>query len=136
LPTVKKKEKRENKFKLEIPIYNTILYVQIGGNEKDIREYIASEGGIGFNPSEINVETLAITYELSDCRYLIWFRDYRNTPKFIGVLAHEVYHFVHFMMRNIGQEPSEDSEESYAYLVGYTVENISMRLQGKAEKKS
>lgn len=36
-----------------------------------------------------------------------------------GVLAHEIFHAVDFIMRRIGITLSSDSDEAYTYLMGY-----------------
>lgn len=37
----------------------------------------------------------------------------------LEVLTHELYHATHNILNWIGVHPSDDSEEAYAYLIGY-----------------
>lgn len=37
----------------------------------------------------------------------------------LEVLTHELYHATHNILNGIGVRPSPDSEEAYAYLIGY-----------------
>lgn len=45
-----------------------------------------------------------------------------------STLAHEIFHAVDFIMRDIGMKLTEHSHEAYAYLVGYLTEQIYKRL--------
>lgn len=42
----------------------------------------------------------------------------------LSVLAHEIFHCVHAIMKRIGQRLTDDSEESYAYLTEYIFSEI------------
>ena len=50
---------------------------------------------------------------------IIWLRH-----KNIADLAHEVFHVVHWIMKYKGIYLSDDSEEAYAYLLEYLMEEI------------
>ena len=45
-----------------------------------------------------------------------------------GTLAHEIFHAVDFIFRRIGMTLSEDSDEAYAYMIGYLTEEIYKKL--------
>lgn len=47
-----------------------------------------------------------------------------KTTKEFGTLAHEIFHSVDFILRTIGITLSKDSDEAYAYLIGYLTEKI------------
>lgn len=42
-----------------------------------------------------------------------------------GVLSHEAFHAVHFLMDAIDMPLSQDSSEAYAYLLGYIVNKVT-----------
>lgn len=45
-----------------------------------------------------------------------------------GCLQHEIYHAVNYIMSFIGVKYSEDSEECFAYLIGYITEQCYNKL--------
>lgn len=56
--------------------------------------------------------------------FFIWMLSKPKTAEDIGFLAHKIFHAVAEMMRTIGVRFSEDSEEIYAYTVGYLMHQI------------
>ena len=56
--------------------------------------------------------------------FLLWMPRIPETAVEFGTLSHEIFHTVCFVMKGIGAEFSDDSEEPYAYLVGYLTEKI------------
>lgn len=51
-----------------------------------------------------------------------------KTSREYGCLQHEIYHAVNYIMSFIGNKYSEDSEESFAYLIGYITEQCYNKL--------
>jgi hypothetical protein len=45
-----------------------------------------------------------------------------------GTLAHEIFHCVEFLMERIGMRLTVDSDEAYAYLIGYLTTEIYKRI--------
>lgn len=66
---------------------------------------------------------------LESGKTIIRLKHYPNTPVGKSTLAHEVYHAVCFLMDHIGMRMSSDSEEAYAYLIGYLTEKIYEKLK-------
>lgn len=56
--------------------------------------------------------------------FYIWMPYKPETPEDMGFLAHEIFHAVVMMFEVIGAEPSSQSEEFYAYTIGYLMERI------------
>ena len=46
-----------------------------------------------------------------------------------GTLQHEIFHAIDFIFRKIGISLSADSDEAYAYLIGYLTEKIYEKLK-------
>lgn len=59
---------------------------------------------------------------------LVRLRDYPTTPKHFGTLAHEISHATNYVMSYIGNKPSDDSEESYAYFTGFLTQKVHEKL--------
>lgn len=51
-----------------------------------------------------------------------------ETPEFYGTLAHEIFHAVEFIAEKIGLKLTDDSDEAYAYLIGYITTEIYKHL--------
>lgn len=112
---------------ISIDLYDRDLMVHFGGkkelenvlkryHDKETIDYILKE--VDFN---VNGYTL---YNSNKGVYLVWMPSSPSTPKEFGILTHELFHASVAMMEAIGVEPSESSEESYAYLIGYLTKKV------------
>lgn len=61
---------------------------------------------------------------------VIWLPCEPETPKQIGILAHEAFHAAEIFAKSIGIKHSKESSEFYAYLIGYVVTE-TLRRCGK-----
>jgi hypothetical protein len=52
-----------------------------------------------------------------------------NNPEHMGLLQHEIFHAVGFIMQEINTPLNEDTHETYAYLIGYLTEKIYLTLK-------
>ena len=52
-----------------------------------------------------------------------------KNPKEYGTLQHEIFHAVDFILRKIRITLSADSDEAYAYLIGYVTEKIYEKVK-------
>lgn len=59
---------------------------------------------------------------------LIRMYELRETAEWYGNLAHEIFHAVEFIMERIGMRLTIDSDEAYAYLIGYITKEVYKRL--------
>lgn len=116
-------------FVIDIPLYNRDLLVVFGDTE-----YLAKQ------VSEACDIPLHEVYPIiddidgrSDGRYyfnveqgsrFVWMPRVPKNPQEYATLAHEIFHAVFGIMDEIGVSPSEDSEEAYAYLIGYLTKEI------------
>lgn len=60
---------------------------------------------------------------------LIRMYELRDTPDWYGHLAHEIFHAVEFIMERIGAKLTAESDEAYAYLVGYLTKEIHKKIK-------
>lgn len=47
-----------------------------------------------------------------------------DTPEQFGTVSHEIFHAVDFIFRRIGLQLTAESDEAYAYLIGYVAEQF------------
>jgi hypothetical protein len=57
-------------------------------------------------------------------RTLIRLKNYPTTATDHGIIAHEIFHAVDFLLERIGIKLSGDSGEAYAYLIGYVTQEV------------
>ncbi len=50
---------------------------------------------------------------------------YPKSPEQIGMLAHEIFHVVEFMLRRVNIKLCKKSDEVFAYLIGYYTTEIN-----------
>lgn len=56
--------------------------------------------------------------------FIVWMPRLPQTAAELGTLSHEIFHAVQALMINIGASLSDDSEEAYAYLIGYLTKKV------------
>lgn len=60
---------------------------------------------------------------------LVRMYELRDTPEWHGNLAHEIFHAVEFILERVGMKLTIDSDEAYAYLIGYITTEIYKHLK-------
>lgn len=77
-----------------------------------------------------NPQSTGRTVMFSGGQTVLRLRKYPKCPVTKGVLAHEVFHAVHFILDRIGTPLEiEKSDESYAYLIQYLTKEIYNKLK-------
>lgn len=62
-------------------------------------------------------------------RGIIRLKSYPHTCEDYGVLQHEIFHYVTFIMDKIGMKLNLcDSDEAYSYLIGYLTTQIYLKI--------
>ena len=116
---------------IPIDIYSTEMLLHIGGKDglkKKLGKYFPNNTvskvmhGIGRN-------SVGYTCPIEDKGvYLLWLKEVPDTPFGIGVMSHEVLHLAVNIMKHAGIEPSDSSEEAYAYLVQFLTKSIMSKF--------
>jgi hypothetical protein len=60
--------------------------------------------------------------------FLIRLSHNKNKAKFKATVSHEIFHMAHSLLSGVGMKLSDDSEEAYAYLIGYVTEQFYNNL--------
>lgn len=71
---------------------------------------------------EISDSAVASSYDLEYALPGHWLIAFKSTD--LNTIAHEVFHIVMWHNKYIGQRFNSSSEESYAYLFGYLIQEI------------
>ena len=90
---------------LKLTIYNVM---DKGKAEQAIKDF-----------GEPDDTTLARTSITEQGSVILWMPSLPKTTKDCGTLAHEIFHAARFILNKIGINLSDDTEEVYAYLIGY-----------------
>lgn len=114
------------KFKIEVPIYKTTVFVVVGESDEVAFKYFKRNylDGDGLNMMSYDDVTEARTV-LSESR-LCYVR-FKENPT-AETIAHEFMHVTFDILRKVGVSHTWESEESYAYLLGYLVNEFCKKL--------
>jgi hypothetical protein len=64
------------------------------------------------------------TVRLKSGAFVLWTKEFPNTPEHFGYLAHEIFHTADLMLRRAGATLSDDSDEVWAYQIDWLTKNI------------
>ena len=101
---------------IEIPIYNREI-IMLSGNQQDCIKWIGEEYGL-YTQWNANASGYFVSTANSGGSGFIWC----DKSTSYATLAHEAFHATHSIMDAIGGNLTHDSEESYAYLIGFIVD--------------
>jgi len=104
---------------IENPVYGTSIQVCWGDREA-FRGFIKDRGW------DIS-DAPAATYERNGC-FVMWFEPAKNENALRGFIAHECFHYAAGTARRAGIVLTSESEEAFAYLVSFAVENVTQVL--------
>lgn len=101
---------------IEIPIYNGVCWFYSGDPKKCARHFKKKHQG----SSELFKadKTGACFVQDNDCIVAIYVKKHTN----YGTLAHEAFHAVKHIMDQVGVTLSDNSEEAFAYLISFFVD--------------
>ena len=93
---------------------------------KAVRKYHTQEQTDGIiEAADINEHSTGKTiYNQVHNAFIVWMPRLPQTAAEFGTLSHEIFHAVQALMINIGASLSDDSEEAYAYLIGYITKRV------------
>jgi hypothetical protein len=77
----------------------------------------------------INCDSMATTFMFSCGVTVIHFKDHIPEGRLYEIIVHESFHAVKMLMDTIGQGLTDDSEESYAYLLQFITSKIFSKLK-------
>lgn len=113
---------------IPLVIYPFEVMFSVGQTDKELKGELDK---FGCNWSDLLIlppTGLGRTVMTDSNHTIIRFNEWPVTCKQYGTLAHEIFHAVDFIFRRIGMTLSEDSDESYAYMIGYLTEEIYKKI--------
>lgn len=118
-------------FKLNLPIYPFEFIISIGQTNKQLlADFVTYWNEPGYyEVVKKDVEHMDNDYhayfKLYNCQVGVFRFKKKPTD---AVIVHECFHAVHRIMKRIGQELVDESDESYAYLIEYLFDQISKNV--------
>lgn len=112
---------------IQINVYNSDVLVHFG-TEESLIKYMKNNGFTSYVDevkdilSQDKAVILAETFMLDTGQTIMWFSEKKPN---IGLIAHEVFHAVYNLLERIGIRLSSDSEEAYAYLTQFLINEIT-----------
>jgi len=124
-------------YKIEIPIYRITVHLFFG-SEEDCKKAIIADG-----ETELIAQQWASgkdeyegSFSVEDDGYtLIWVRKLPESVGDYGSLIHEIEHCTFEILNSRGVKHSDDSDEAYAYLLGWLYEEIENFIQDEKERR-
>ena len=113
--------------------YNTRLFLLISDVES-MRKFFNDKYKYTYdkNPITHSSDGALFTFDNNKTgipHHVIWLEDYNNSPKWIGILAHELLHLTFRVLGDRGFRHVEESEEAYTYFHGDVFEACMKKLQ-------
>ena len=124
-------------YKIKIPIYRITVHLFFG-TEEDCKKAIIADG-----ETELVAQQWASgkdeyegSFSVEDDGYtLIWVRKFPESVGDYGSLIHEIEHCTFEILNSRGIKHSDDSDEAFAYLLGWLYEEIENFIQDEKEKQ-
>lgn len=120
---------------IPIDIYNTDLLLVVGSTEElkaSLGEHLDAENADAaykMMAEDIKENTTGRTTLLGGGQVVLWLSNASRE----GVTAHEIFHAVCFIMEKVGIGFSDESEEAFAYLIGYVTDKVNDALSPSFE---
>lgn len=113
-------------FIISCEVYPFDILVHVGHNSKKIKHYFSKE-----EYSEIKKVKLkkATTIMFSSGKTLLWLKNKPKSIDCLGILAHEIFHSVCFILQRIGCKMNKYTDEPYAYLIQFITIKIYERMK-------
>lgn len=110
------------KGKIKDPIYGSVIHFYSGGAFSGARDWFKKLTNIDAEGELDDTDEGAI-YGMHKT-YIVYFK---KRPS-ISTLAHEALHLTHSVLQDSGLRLSNESEEAYAYFLGWLTSELSKRV--------
>jgi hypothetical protein len=120
--------KKQINFIVPLAVYPFDVMCSFGESDDKLKSAIQKYGGKWNKVMMISENAKGRTVVLNGGQTLLRLFKYPIDCEDYGILAHEIFHAVDFLMRRINIKLTKKSDEAYAYLIGYLTEQIYKRL--------
>jgi len=116
------------KFRVEVPIYKTSVYFLIGESEEDVTAYVKKKTYVHCKDGIPLNEGARARVLLHESR-LSFVRLQQDDIMAIPCIAHECLHVTSFILDGVGIKYSFESEEAFAYLLEYLLDQYIKKVK-------
>jgi len=130
---------RKNKgfsFIIKYEVYPFELFVSIAQKDKefwtDIKKILLEEHVEGLKEmmkDQFSARTVFMSDPPNGGQTVMRLMGWQYHPKARGILQHEIFHAVAFLMMELNMPLCHENDEAYAYLVGYITEKIEEKIR-------
>ncbi len=113
-------------FIFSLEVYPFDVMVSVGETDEELKEKL---NYVGIEPEGDNnwhYEFLGLgrTVSFPSGQSLLRLRNKPETVDEYGMLAHEIFHVCEFILHKIGLNLTRESDEAYAYLIGFVTKKV------------
>lgn len=120
---------------IPIDIYNTDMLFVIGTKDElkqSLNKYLEKEDvddAYNVMAADIDDITMGRSAYLNSGQVVLWISNTKDK----GTLAHEIFHVVCYIMEKVGISLCHESDEAYAYLIGFITNKVNDALNSSYE---
>lgn len=104
------------------------IVVCIGVTKEDIIKYFEKKFINALQKDDIEMLDVSgshgRTIRLENKAMILWLKKFPTTPEDFDYLSHEIFHTADLILRGLGAKLSDDSDEIWAYHIGWITRNI------------
>jgi len=115
-------------YRLKIPVFNGDVHLYIG-NEKVFKSWYERTFKDTYTLTNRCGVTLSLTSKKGIETPIIWLYRAPTDALMVSILCHEAFHAASYLLDEIGCELDVSSEESYAYVLSYIVEEFLKKVK-------
>lgn len=116
-------------FILPLVVYPFDVMVSFGQSDDQLKDCLKKRGIKWDEILEMPPTGLGRTAMLDGNQTILRLKDVPISVTDYGTLAHEIFHAVVFILDRVGIELCRQSDEAYAYLIGYITKEIYKRIK-------
>lgn len=114
---------------IRISVYDKTIVVAIGDfNAEAIAEHITNKKEASFFLKQSQQADLSgydgFVFNTGSGNNVLWLQNAPKSEVDVNTLSHEAFHAAYDILKRVGVPLGDDSEEAYAYLIGYIVEQV------------
>lgn len=123
----KKRTPKLKSFKIENPLYSYVVFIRVGGSRDAAIAWTEKKfkGKVWPLNSVLSRDNATCFFLEGEPSHVIWF----SAEPRASMIAHEAFHSSYHVLKTAGMGAlDEGNEEAYAYLIQWTVSEITKRV--------
>lgn len=115
---------------IPLVLYPYEILFSLGETDKELLKLLKKHGinDIDTDSCHLEEDEAAKCIMFNNNKVLIRLLEFPVKPAAFGILQHEIFHAVDFVLRKVGVKLTDDSCEAYSYLIGYVTEKLYSKI--------